>query len=150
MNATPADIDMLRSIRGRFRDSTAHQLGAHAPGVFLCGVVPAACLIALFADGVPQWPFSGDQWACMIVSFTSPALGAVLWRSADREWEFTGDEIVARTRGRVVWSVPLASITETRVSAGPHRTVYLELFAGDRRYSMLVVPSLLQHITNKA
>jgi hypothetical protein len=145
----PEDLALFHRIRGHFRVPKGHRIGARAAGIFLCIILPSVFVYALFEHGLPRWPFTADEWACVILSILTPPIGAYLWLSADREWEFTGQEILARRRGRLLWQIPVDSITATRIQHLRY-AIWLDLIAGGRRYSILLVPDLLQCITNKA
>jgi hypothetical protein len=145
----PEDLELFRRIRGRFRASRGLRIGARAAGIFLGVLLPSVFVYALFERGWPRWPLTADELTCVILSIVTPAIGSYIWLSADREWEFTGEEILMRRRGKLLWKIAVDSITATRLQRLRY-AIWLDLIAGGRRYSILVEPDLLHCITNKA
>ncbi|MEY2519638.1 MAG: hypothetical protein QOF24_1397 [Verrucomicrobiota bacterium] len=116
----PEDLALFHRIRGRFRTTKGHRIGARAAGIFLCILLPSVFVYALFERGWPRWPLTADEWTCVILLILTPAMGSFVWLSADREWEFTGEEILMRRRGRLLWKIPVDSITATRIQRVRH------------------------------
>jgi hypothetical protein len=133
--------EFLRQIRGRFSYSRRERLTGRFYAL-LIGLCFAGFVYALFESGVPQWPFSANQWTFVILIIISPFLTVFLWFCSDREWEFTGAEVAERRRGLLRWRIAIRDITGWRIEHAGGGASWLHLFIGKRRYSVFIFPAL--------
>lgn len=141
---TTVNVDRLRAIRGRFSQNGSFRLLGRVLGVLFGLVLP---LVFIFdaLDGSFGAP-SDPVWVLYLMAAIGVALGLFCWVAVDREWEFTGEEIIARRRNSIRWRVPISSITKTHVEITPHKTVWLHIFKLQDRYSIPVVPGLMNAV----
>ena len=90
--------------------------------------------------GSPYWPLNPLEWFLVGIAASSFIIAFVLW--SDREYEFTGEEIIYRQRGTVRWRVPISALTTVRMEALPSGGVWAHLYSGTKRYSVFLVPEL--------
>jgi len=111
--------------------------------IFFAIALPALLIFALFQHGLPPWPFSADQWLCVVFIILGPLLGAFFWLSEGREYEFTGQRVRYWKRGTLRWEIPIDSITGWQLQrVASARRSWLHLFVDGRRYSLSIFPSL--------
>lgn len=149
----PEDLALLRQIRGTFRMAARDQWHILVLAVIFGVLFPAGFLYLLLRDGVPLSSYNGDRWPLLALAVGGgPALGIFFWRHADQQWEFTGQEIFYTCRGRVIWTLPIESITYATILAGSHATEWLELSASGstKKRSILLVPALREKMQNFA
>jgi hypothetical protein len=94
----------LQNIRGRFADSGGHRVAAYLYGVFFLLVPPGILLYALFERSAPAWPFSRDEWACIILVPASLSFGIFLLLFADADYKLFL-EMLERTCRRTAWEI---------------------------------------------
>lgn len=140
---TPEDIAFLRALEGRYSISPGDKRVAFIMGLFFSLVIPCLVGYAYFQYGLPEWPFTKDEWAALTIGIGSPALGLGLWLPSFREWEFAPERITEHRRGKILWQISIADITGTNFQDTGAGTGWLHLSVGSRRVSVLLVPDLL-------
>jgi len=143
---TSEDIAFLRALEGRYSISLENKRLAFLMGLFFCLAIPGLIGCAFLQYGLPEWPFTDDEWGVVTIGIGSPALGLGLWLSSFREWEFAPERITAHRRGKILWKISIADITGTNFQLTGANTGWLHLSVGSRRVSVLLVPDLLARI----
>jgi len=128
-------------IRGRFRDGKQHRIVARVFAVFLGIILPV--LLTTIALAIPA---SVERWLCLLVTVSGIPIGIFFWVSSDREWEFTGKEVIARAGGRTRWTIPFTSITNVEVKPASPGRFWLFLCTPRRRYTVFVLPELANRL----
>jgi hypothetical protein len=145
--------EFLSGVKGRFGDSREYRFWGYFGVIFFAIALPALFIFALFQHGLPRWPFSGDQWACVVVIIVGPLLGSFFWLSTGREYEFTGRQVRYWRRGTLRWEIPIDSITGWQIErARSAPRSWLHFFVDSRRYSLSIFPSLAERakdLTNR-
>lgn len=130
------DIDLIRTVRGRFRYPAGYRLAGRAAGIFLVLAVPISCVLAWFSSKLSPFEVS----ILIAAGFVSPVFGSAIWIYSDREWRFTGNEIVARRRNLVLWQIPISAITDFQVRPYSTKYSWLLLIVAGKRHSVFVGP----------
>lgn len=145
INRVPATtlVNQLRTIRGRFTYKKTERLGGRVLGVVFGIVFPLILIIGAFPIG-RSIPSYSDTVTCLIMAPICLGLGIFFWFALEREWEFTGEEIIARRRHSIHWRVPINSIVRAEIEITPQRVLWLRVFTPERGYSVKIVPKLLE------
>ncbi|MEN3940372.1 hypothetical protein WJU23_03690 [Prosthecobacter sp. SYSU 5D2] len=137
------NLEFLRRIRGRFRNPMKDRIACHFIVSFF-GIAAVVFFYLLLLRTRSQLPFTNDDWAGVLIVFSSIGLASFFWVNTDQEWHFTGLEIIAYRGGKLIWRIPIDSITEAGAKRGSHNVLWMHLHANGRKYSMPVVPELSQ------
>jgi hypothetical protein len=143
---TSEDLEFLRSIRGRFRDTVSKQW-AERLLIFLFLIASPALwfsiLILLFR---PVFSFDIDHLLLWVVACGSLWGGFVLFRDRDLEYEFTGDEIIERRAGRKRNQIIISDVMDMQVEMSPFKMI---LKTGSSKVAILIFPALNEVIQKK-
>ena len=149
----PEDLTLLRRIRGTFRMPARDRWHMLTYAALFGVLFPAGFLYLLLRDGVPLSSYNADRWCLLALAVVgSPTVGIFFWRHADQQWEFTGQDIIYTCHGRVIWTLPIQTITFATILTGSHATDWLELSASGsgKKRSILLVPDLREHMRTLA
>jgi hypothetical protein len=144
----------LSEMRGRFGDSREYRFWGYFGAILFGIATPALFTFAIFQHGLPRWPLSADQWACIVFMILGPLLGAFFWLSVGREYEFNGSQVRYWRRGTLRWEIQIDSITGWQVErVASARRSWLHFFVDGQRYSLSIFPSLADRakdLTNRS
>jgi hypothetical protein len=142
---TVSDEEHLRAIRGRFRNPISIRIGSRLFALLLAFGSPITPIVLIRSRDGPVWPFTLLEWILLLTSVACFIAAIFVWRSADREYEFTGDEILERRRGVLRWRVAISALTDVRlerVKSG----IWAHLYSGSQRYSVFLIPELRKQL----
>lgn len=137
------NLEFLRRIRGRFRDPRQDRILFYFYAVFF-GILSAVFFYQILLRALSQEPFTNDDWGFVVLVLIGLGMAALFWVNTGREWHFTGLEIIAYRKGKLIWRIPIDSITEVGAEHGSHNVLWMHIHANGRKYSMPVVPELSQ------
>ena len=146
MHASPVcDHERLRAVQGRFRDSPSWRFASRCFAVVLLVLAPIPLITLIQSRGLPVWPLRPVEWILIISAVGCLAAAIILWKAMDREYDFTGEEILERRCGIVRWRLPVSAITRVhleRVKGG----MWAHLYSGSQRYSVFLVSELRKQL----
>jgi hypothetical protein len=145
MNACSVSDERLRAVRGRFRDSLTWRAMSRSVAILLlclCAITPAALI---WSRGSPVWPLTFTEWFVLTAAAGTCAAAFAVWTAADREYEFTGEEILERRRGVIQWRVPISLVTRVRLERVRAGT-WAHFYSGHQRYSVFLFPELQKQL----
>ena len=141
--------DELMIIRGHFRENKSDRFALGILGVCFSVIPLAALTFCIFGPG-SHAPSDTDKVTCIVLAAIWIVVWIFLWFAWDNQWEFTGTEIIKRHGRFVHWRVRTESIARAEVEVTPERAAFLHVFTPRRRYSMRVVPELLDLLRQSA
>lgn len=68
-----------------------------------------------------------------------------MWSAAARDWEFTGEDVIAHCGDVVRWRIPIRSITGTKLTRD-RGGLWLDIISDGHRYNIKVVADLKTYI----
>jgi hypothetical protein len=136
----------IRAIRGRFREKKSNWLGTRVLAVCFGVILPLVFITCIFEASSVGNSSQADTLTCLVLVPICVGLGTFLWLAFDGEWEFTGEEIIARRGKPIHWRIPIDSITRAEVTKSPQRVAFLDVFTSTRHYSIHAVPELLDSL----
>jgi hypothetical protein len=139
------DLEFLRNIQGRFRSSKSQRQSEWFL-ILLSGIFFPLFSIFIFFAWRPTVLDKGNL-IVLAYAFGTFILGMYLWKMRAVEYEFTGDEIIARHAGRIKNQIRIADIIETKVKISPHQ---LMIKTSDSKMTIQIVPSLKEVIQKKS
>jgi hypothetical protein len=137
-------LDRLKEIRGRFGVSDKNRFIGRALAATFGVICPAILLGAAYESWSPGSGFNESRWACIVGAGISVGLAVFVWLSQRRDWEFTGEQVIARRCGSIQWRLPLDSALEGRIESTASGSAWLHLVHQGHRYSILLNPNLLR------
>ena len=145
MSACAVSDERLRAVRGLFRQSLTWRVMSRSFSILLvciCVITPVALI---WSRDSPVWPLTLTEWFVLIAAAGTCAAAFAVWTAADREYEFTGEEIVERRRGVVQWRVAISLITRIRLERVRAGT-WAHFYSGHQRYSVFLLPELQRQL----
>jgi hypothetical protein len=146
MNVRPVSDERLRAVRGRFRDSPTWRFMSRSVAVLLVFLSPIAPAAVIWSRGSPVWPLTSTEWIVLIAAAGTCAAAFAVWTAADREYEFTGEEILERRCGVIQWRVPISIVTRVRLERVRGSGIWAHFYSGSQCYSVFLVPELRKQL----
>ena len=144
----PEDLELLRSIKGRFAETKMHRLGIRLTAFFFFAG-SLLSVVMLFREGIPSWPLSSDRWACVVFIPAGIAAAVFFWRIRDIEYEFTDTEIIKYRSGTVQQRMPIAEIVTTEILGNDGVNMWLSMQTGTTKLLIRLMPSLLAKLKER-
>ncbi len=76
------------------------------------------------------------------MAITSLGRGLFFWSRSEQKWESTGQDITYHNKDKLVWTLPIDSITFVTINCGAHLTQWLSLIAVGKHRSIPLLPKL--------
>ena len=142
--ATFCDLELLRGIRGTFRDDTFGKV-THIAFAGVVGIGGPIFLIALvLLQGRPYFPLDWGRCFFVLLAAANAWLGSVAWKMVGQAYVFDGDAIRQLDRSGKMWK----EISFTHITSIAFRTVRgtrsIQLQSGGVSMGVLLYPSLLR------
>jgi hypothetical protein len=141
------NLQLLREVRGSFQDHSKNQTVEWCVIFIFLLIVPVA-LATLFLITRPL-AMNSDHWilAVMIVGSLFTGFSVFVERGLV-EYEFTGDEIIEKLRGRIKMQIHIIDVTDVKVFyLGRHISI---LKTSQSEMKILRIPSLVAAIIDQA
>jgi hypothetical protein len=136
-NPTANDLDFLRRIRGRFQDIKSHQQGEWLL-IFLFGCAFPGLFLAIFFLSPPVL-LDQVHWFFILLIVASLIIAGHFWLIRGLEYEFTGEEIIERRRGKIQNRLVISDIIKMDVKIQPHQMI---LKTGKSKMTVTIFKSL--------